>query len=271
LDSILSQFDKGSKIIQMKNALITGGSGGMGQAIALQLAKDGYNIILHYHKSRGNALRTKKLIENIGQECIIISADLTKDNEVANLFKTLNQRIDHLDLLVNNAGFDYGYLFEDYSFKQMRYVFDIIMWAKITVTKYALPFLKKSATPAIINTTSRMGKEKTIKSVSIYGPAQAGVIKFTQCCALEFSEYKIRVNAIAPGLTNTKFNDTIFAREEGSIDKVALLWNEMAKNNPSGRVCDPQDVANLVSFLASDKASYINGETIGINGGSNLG
>ena len=107
-----------------------------------------------------------------------------------------------------------------------------------------------------------MGKEKTIRGIGAYGPAEAGVIKFTQCCALEFSEYKIRVNCVAPGLTDTEMSRSITTDQK--------VWDALAKTNPSGRVGQPQDIANVVSFLVSEKANYINGETIGVNGGSNL-
>ncbi len=107
-----------------------------------------------------------------------------------------------------------------------------------------------------------MGKEKTIPTIGAYGPAEAGVIKFTQCCALEFRDYKIRVNCVAPGLTDTDMTRGLFKDEK--------TWKMFANTNPSGRVGQPQDVANVVAFVVSEKASYINGEMIGVNGGSNL-
>lgn len=116
-----------------------------------------------------------------------------------------------------------------------------------------------------------MGKEKTIKTISVYGPATADVIKFTQCMALELADYRIRVNCVAPGLTNTDLTRDLFIRDEGSKEKADELWKIMADKNPSGRVAEPEDIANVVSFLVSAKANYINGETIGVNGGSNLG
>ena len=257
--------------MENKIALVTGSSRGIGRAIALQLANDGYDIIAHYNKSTKEVEELKSEIEKLGRKCNIIAADLTKDKEVEEMFSTLSGKFDSLDLLVNSAGFDYAKLFEDYTLEEMRYVLDAVLWSKITVTKLALPLLKKSSKASIVNIASRMGKEKTIKTISIYGPAEAGVIKFTQCCALEFADYKIRVNAVAPGLTRTDLTNDLFIREEGNQEKADLVWDEMAKKNPSHRVGQPQDIANAVSFLASDKASYINGETIGVNGGSNLG
>lgn len=254
-----------------KTALVTGASRGIGRATAIQLATDGYDIILHYNKSHEEAKLAQTEIEKLGVKCTLISADLTDDSAVAKIFATISRDFQSIDLLVNNAGYDYGHLFEDYTLEQMRHILDIVLLAKMTVTKFALPLLKNSPQASIINIASRMGKEKTIKGVSIYGAAEAGVIKFTQCCALEFAEYKIRVNCVAPGLTDTDLTRNMFIRDEGSVEKADELWNLLAEKNPSGRVGQPQDIANLISFLASDKANYINGETIGVNGGSNLG
>jgi len=168
----------------------------------------------------------------------------------------------HLDILVNNAGFDYGYMIEDYKLSEIEYMININLIQKMMVTKYFLPLLKKSDNARIVNIASRMGKEKTIETIGAYGPAEAGVIKFTQCCALEFRKFKIRVNCVAPGLMRTDLTESILSDED---------FKSAAKANPSGRVGKPQDVANVISFLVSEKGSYINGETIGVNGGSNLG
>lgn len=158
-----------------KIVLVTGSSRGIGKAIALTLAKDGYDVIIQYN-NREKAEEVKQEIEKLA---------------------------------------------------------------------------------------SRMGNEKTIEGISVYGPSEAGVIKFSKCCALEFAPFKIRVNTISPGLTNTDLTKD-WIEELGGKDAVG-------SKIPSGRVAEPQDIANVVSFLASDKASYINGENIGVNGGSVLG
>src|SRR5277367_6627993 len=109
------------------------------------------------------------------------------------MFDQINSVTDTLDVLVNNVGFDYAYMIEDYTIQQIRYMIDVNLISLIVITKFALPFLKKSSYPSIANIASRMGKEKTVETIGVYGPAKAGVIKFTQCCALEFRNYKIRV------------------------------------------------------------------------------
>lgn len=247
----------------MKTALVTGSSRSIGKAIALQLAHDGYNIFVHYKKENNKALQTQAEIEKLGQKAYLVQADVTADNDLKKMFEEINKITDTLDVVVNNVGFDYAYMIEDYTLEQINYMINVNLISKMMITKYALPFLMKSKTPTIINIASRMGKEKTIETVGAYAPAEAGIIKFTQCCALEFSKYSIRVNCVAPGLTRTGLTENIF-KTEGE-------WEAFSKKNPSHRVGMPQDVANVVSFLASDKSSYINGETLGVNGGSNLG
>ena len=245
-----------------KIALVTGSSRGIGKAIALTLAKDGFDVIVNYKKDKKSADKVVDDIKKLGKNSFAIQADLSKDVQVEKMFTEINNKINHLDLLVNSAGFDYAKMIEDYTMEEMRYIVDLVLIAKFSVTKFALPLLKKSNKAGIINIASRMGKEKTIKTIGAYGPAEAGVIKFTQCCALEFSEYKIRVNCVAPGLTRTDLTEGLF--DDDTFDAIA-------KTNPSHRVGQPQDIANAISFLASEKSEYINGETIGVNGGSNLG
>ncbi len=245
-----------------KLALVTGSSRGIGKAIALTLAKDGFDIVVNCSKSKKQGEEVGEEIGKIGRQAYLVMGDITNEAQAQNIFKQMATIAPQLDLLVNNAGFDYGHLIEDYTIPQMREIVEIILIAKMTTTKYALPLLKKSPNPSIINIASRMGREKTIETVGAYGPAEAGVIKFTQCCALEFRKYKIRVNCVAPGLTETELTRNMVPEES--------FWKEQARINPRGRVGTPQDVANVVSFLSSEKADYINGETIGVNGGSVL-
>ncbi len=246
----------------MGYALVTGSSRGAGKTTAIQLAKDGYDVFICYKKEKGKAEEVVNEIKKLGRKAFIIQADLVNDADRKQMVDEVLKITNHLDILVNNAGFDYGYMIEDYKLSEIEYMININLIQKMMVTKYFLPLLKKSDNARIVNIASRMGKEKTIETIGAYGPAEAGVIKFTQCCALEFRKFKIRVNCVAPGLMRTDLTESILSDED---------FKSAAKANPSGRVGKPQDVANVISFLVSEKGSYINGETIGVNGGSNLG
>jgi NAD(P)-dependent dehydrogenase (short-subunit alcohol dehydrogenase family) len=244
-----------------KIALVTGSSRGIGKAIALTLAKDGFDVIIHCKDKKERANEVVSEIESLGKKAHLVQCNLVNDKEVEKMFEEIKKFTDKLDVLINSAGFDYGYMIEDYTMEQVRYLIDLILTAKICVTKYALPLLKNGLNPCIVNIASRMGGPTTIKTVGAYAPAEAGVIKFTMCCALEFAP-KIRVNCVAPGLTETDLTRTIFKTKDE--------WSTAAARNPSGRVGQPQDVANTVSFLVSEKSSYITGDTILVTGGSNL-
>jgi len=254
-----------------KLALVTGASRGIGRAIALTLAQDGYSIKVHYNRNKEKAEEVVQEIKKKGVDAYSVQADLTKPNEIEEMFEKIAKHTDTIDLLVNNAAMDHMKMIEDYPNEEIKEVIDTNLTGTIIVTKLALPFLKKSKNASIISIASRMGGPKTIATIGAYGPSKAGVIKFTQCCALEFAKYKIRANCVAPGLTNTDMIHEAFLLEtDGDESKVKDIMEDMAKKNPSGRVGEPQDIANVVSFLASNKASYINGETIGVNGGSIL-
>lgn len=246
-----------------KIALVTGSARGIGRAIAETLSADGYEVIVHCLNSTKLAEEVVGKINEKGGKAYLVTGDISTESGVKSIFEQITKITNKLDLLVNNAAIDYGLLIENYDFEKMRKVIDVTLLGTMVMTLFALPFLKKGAKPSIVNISSRMGKEKTIKTIGAYGPAKAGVNKFTQCCALEFAPYKIRVNCVAPGLTDTILSRTI-SPDQG-------FWDKQAELNPRGRVGQPQDIANTVSFLASDKADYINGETVGVNGGSTLG
>ena len=253
-----------------KIALVTGSSKGIGSAIAVELAKNGFDIIVHYNSHKDEAELTMQEIIKTGKKAHLVNADLTKEEEVKKMFEAVKKITPKLDLLVNNAGTDRAKLFEDYTINDMHDILYSNLWSTILVTKIFLPIIKNSTEGQIFNISSRLGKEKTIKTASVYGAAKAGIIKLTQALALELSVYKIRVNCVAPGLTKTDLTNDIFLQDLGSQDKADKMWALRGSENPSGRVAMPEDIANTVSFLASDKANYINGETIGVNGGSVL-
>lgn len=145
--------------MNQKIALVTGASKGIGAAIAKQMGIDRYTVLLHYNNSIKSVNLLKKELESKKIKCEIIKADLTIDKDIKNLFKYVQKKYGYINLLINNAGFDYGYLFEEYKVEEIRHVINIILVSKILATKYAIPLLKKGKSPSIINISSRMGKE----------------------------------------------------------------------------------------------------------------
>ncbi len=245
-----------------KYALITGASKGIGSAIAKTLAQDGYVVIIHYFRNKEKAILLQKEIEAAKGTAYLINGDLSNIEEIKSIFTELETITPVLDLLVNNAGVYFSYLIEDYPIDKVAYTLNVNFLSLFLSTQLALSFLKKSTSGHIINISSRLGKEKVLLKSSAYSASKAAVIQFTKSCALEFQQYSIRANAICPGFTNTDINQSVLKTEE---DRKRII-----SGIPLNRIAEPQDIANVVSFLASDKASYINGEAIGVNGGSIL-
>lgn len=245
-----------------KYALITGASKGIGRSIAITLANEGVNIFINYLTDQKGALSTQKEILKTGVKAFTFKGDVSNQRDMKQMFQHISDVTKHLDILVNNAGTDNDLSIEDYPISEMKRVIDINLIGPMITTKLALPFLKNAPAGQIINIGSRMGYAKIIEGVGAYAPSKAGLIRFTKCCALEFCNFNIRTNIVCPGFTDTEITRKFYPDKK--------FWDNAAANNPSGRVGTPQDVANTVAFLASPKASYINGEIIGVNGGSNL-
>ena len=239
-----------------KVALITGGTSGIGKEIARQLLVNGAKVIINYAHNEDNCNKTKKEFEEFKEQVKFIRADVSKEKEVMDMFTQIKK----LDYLVNNAGTNIDSYIENFNIKEFKKVIDVNLVGKVICTKHAIPLLKNSKAPCIVNIASRLGIRPCTEA-SAYCSAEAGIINFTQASALELSKYSIRVNAVSPGLTITPLSLKGWTEEE---------IKEHKENNPLRRLGETVDIANAVLFLLSDEASYINGENINVNGGSLL-
>lgn len=237
-------------------ALVTGGTSGIGKEIAKQLLINGAKVIINYGHNEENYENTKKEFEEYKDKVIFIKADISNEDEVIEMFN----KIEKLDYLINNAGTNIDSYIETFYIQDFRKVIDVNLIGKVICTKYAIPLLKNSENASIVNIASRLGTKPCIEA-SAYCSAEAGVINFTKASALELSKYKIRVNTVSPSLTITPLALEGWTEQEIEQHK---------KNNPLKRLGETIDIANAVLFLLSDKASYINGENINVNGGSLL-
>lgn len=244
-------------MIKNKTALVTGSSSGIGKEIAIQLSKQNIRICINYSKSKEDAKKVKKEIEDLGGKAMIYKADITKESEVSKMFNFLSKEFKILDFLINNAGIGFAETIEKTSFKNWKKIIDVNLNGKFLCTKYAIPLLKKSSKPQIINIASRIGS-KPIESASAYCSAEAGIIMFSQVSTLELSKYNIKVNTISPGLVKTPLTEKMYSNN---------YFKEYANKNPSKRICKTIDIANAVLFLISDKSNFINGENINVSGG----
>ena len=237
-----------------KIALITGASRGIGKAIAVELAKSNVNIIINYNKDEKEAIGVIEEIKKLGVDSIAIKADVSKFEDCAAMMGIISKRFSYLDILVNNAGALSDKTLKNMAKEQWNFVIKTNLDGTFNVTKNALSLMRDNG--RIINISSIVGISGNHGQTN-YAASKAGIIGFTKSLAKELGKQKITVNAVAPGVIDTHMTANIpFLRK-----KIILAMI------PLGRTGTPEDVAYLVSFLASDKASYITGEVICVDGG----
>ena len=240
-----------------KTVLITGGSRGLGASISKVFAQNGYNIIINYKSSDNLANNLKQELEsNYHTKVMLVKADISKENEVTQMFQTIIQKYPKIDVLVNNASIALDNDFDNKDALEFKRVLDVNLLGTYLVTKYSLDLFD---TGAIINVASTNGIDTGYIESIDYDASKAGVIALTHDFARALAP-DIRVNAVAPGWINTDMTSNLnpdFKVKE--IDKILLK-----------RFADPEEVAKVVFFLASNDASYINDTIIRVDGGKNV-
>ena len=202
--------------------------------------------------------KARKDFAQIRDSFEFIKADVSNENEVIEMLKIINDKSRKLDYLVNNAGTNIDSFIENADMVDYKKIIGVNLVGKVMVTKYSFPLLEKGSNAAIINIASRLGSMPCVEA-SAYCASAAGIINFTKAAALEFANKKIRVNCVSPSLTITPLALSGWTDEE---------IEEQKNSNPLKRLAETEDIANTVLFLLSDKASYINGQNINVNGGT---
>jgi len=234
-------------------ALVTGGSRGIGRAICLRLAKDGAELILHYHRNRAAAVETAAAI---GREVRLVQANLGSAEEIEEMFRALGPV--RLDVLINNAGIWKSTPIGSTSAAVAGEIIDTNLKGPFWVTQCALPLLKEGA--RIVNVSSVAGRIGVVGGRSLYGATKAAVDALTRNWALELAPRKILVNAVAPGYVTTDMTAEYFSNP--------AIYENALRRHPLGRIARPEDVADVVAFLCSDDARFITGQSINVSGGS---
>ncbi|MBQ6601367.1 MAG: SDR family NAD(P)-dependent oxidoreductase [Clostridia bacterium] len=236
-----------------KTLLITGASGGIGQAICRHFAKAGYDIILHYFSSENEALSLKQETEKLyGVKVTAIKADLRSAEEI----KSLGKKAGEVDVLINNAGMAYFSLFQLADENKIKELFDLNLMSALSLTKEILPSMISRHSGRIINISSMWGISGASCEVH-YSASKAALIGFTKALAKEVGPSGITVNCIAPGFIDTKMNSHL---DEDSV-------REIIEATPMMRKGTGDDVAALALFLAGDEAGFITGQIISVDGG----
>jgi NAD(P)-dependent dehydrogenase (short-subunit alcohol dehydrogenase family) len=247
-----------------KVAVVTGATGGIGFEVAKRLGKDGYTVILNGIQDEIGAQRVAELTAE-GCTAEYMGFDVTSEEAVTSNIKAIGEKYGRIDVLVNNAGGLGGRSrFEEMTTEFYRNVMALNLDSVFFASRAAIPFLKSGEHPSIINYTSNAGWTAGGPGAGIYGTSKEGVHAITRALAQDLADYGIRVNAVSPGTIDTPFHAQIKATKP----EVFASW---ANNIMLGRLGQPEDVAGVISFLASKDASFITAETIQIGGGQALG
>lgn len=242
-----------------KVAWVTGSSTGIGRAVAVGLAAEGYRVAVHYNASEGEAREVVKSIESSGGEASLVGGDVSDAGEVRRMVGEIVDRYGRMDVLVNNA----GSLIERRSLAEMTEdlwdrVMDVNLKSVYLVSQAVLPMMKEQGGGRIINLTSVAARNGGGPGSVAYATAKAGVSNLTHAMAKELVSDNILVNGVAPGIITTPFHDRFTPPD---------VREQMTAGIPIGREGTPEETAGVVAFLASPAADYLVGEIIEVNGG----
>lgn len=239
-----------------KNALVTGASRGIGRSIAIQLAEEGYNVAVNYAGNREKAEAVVEEVKAIGVESLAIQANVANGDEVKAMIKEVVNQFGTVDVLVNNAGITRDNLLMRMKESEWDDVIDTNLKGVFNCIQKVTPQMLRQKSGSIINLSSVVGAVGNPGQAN-YVATKAGVIGLTKSAAKELASRNITVNVVAPGFIVSDMTDAL------SDD----LKDQMLQQIPLARFGEDTDIANTVAFLASDKAKYITGQTIHVNGG----
>lgn len=239
-----------------KVAFITGATRGIGRAIALELAKEGYNIALNY-RTENEALETlKKEISELGVECYPVQGDVSKAEDSERMTKEIIEHFEQIDVLVNNAGITKDKLIQRMKEEEFTDVINVNLVGTFNITKNVIKYMTKKRYGKIINISSVVGISGNAGQ-SNYAASKAGIIGFTKSIAKELASRNITANAVAPGFIQTDMTNVLKDEVKEAIEGTI----------PLKRLGTAEDVAKIVKFLASDDSNYITGQVINVDGG----
>lgn len=239
-----------------KVAMITGATRGIGKQIALTLANESYNIVLNYRTENDELKQLKNEIESKKIKCLTVQGDVTNFEDCKQMIESAIKEFGKVDVLVNNAGITKDMLLARMKEEDFKQVIDVNLVGTFNMTKNVISYMMKARNGRIINISSVVGIAGNAGQTN-YSASKAGIIGFTKSLAKEVASRNILVNAVAPGFIETNMTEVL--KQE--------VKDEIAKNIPLKRMGTPQDVANVVKFLASEDSSYITGQVISVDGG----
>lgn len=276
---------KNGENMSRKKALITGGEYGIGRGIAIALADEGYDIAFSYFPGMENSKKavekTKEILHEKGAECWAYPIDLSKKESAKKLFELSLADMGTLDVLINNAGVNKPRPLQDISEENLDYLLNLDLRTYIVLMQHAARYMIDNGIKGnIVNVSSSRG-ERAYPNAGIYCGIKAALNHMAEAFALDVASYGIRINNVAPGAVRVRSNEELLDMKSASEveyywDEEFLkspeavennFWNQLDSKVPLKRVGLPSDIGNAVAFLISDKASYITGFTLRVDGG----
>lgn len=241
----------------LNTAVVTGGAKGIGAAISVALAKAGYNVIMGYKTSRERAEELAKvIISGYGVSCEAVYCDVTDRESARNIVDIAAKKYGSVDILVNNAGVAQQKLFTDITDDDWNEMIGVNLTGVFNTCRVASKYMVSQKSGSIVNISSMWGQVGASCEVH-YSAAKAGVIGLTKALAKELAPSGVRVNCVCPGVVMTDMMKD-FSEE---------TLRELSEETPLGKLGTPKEIADAVAFLCSDRASFITGQVLGVNGG----
>ncbi|WP_291720807.1 acetoacetyl-CoA reductase [Bernardetia sp.] len=247
-------MDKNNK----KVALVTGSTGGIGTAICKKLHDEGYTVVAHY-RNKEKAEEWNTNLKNDGYDLPLVMADVSNFDEVEKMFKEIKERVGEVDILVNNAGITRDGSFRKMSFEQWNSVINADLTSVFNCCRHAINPMLENKFGRIINVSSVNGQRGQFGQVN-YSAAKAGMHGFTKSLAMETARKGVTINTVSPGYIAT---DMVMAVPED-------IRNQIIADIPMGRLGTPEEIAEIIAYLASDKAGFVTGANFAINGGQHV-
>lgn len=246
--------------LQGKKILITGGSNGIGRAIAFGMAREGTDILITYRSAQAEAEKAVEEMMSYGVKAYSIQADLNDLQQASQIAQQAIELLGKVDILVNNAGTLTRQAFIDIPFNELEMNMNVNLIAPFMLSQYIAKHMVEQKIQGSILNISSISDRMVHKNLAHYQCSKAGMTMLTKSAAYELAEYGIRVNAISPGLTATNIN-------KDQRDQDQEKWQQRSNIIPIGRTATPEDYVGAAIFLSSDDANYITGEIMIIDGG----